>query len=96
MPPSLSKSPKVAICRISQKISVTIQYVLKFIAQHGHKLKSCIDDTNVCGHGIVWRVRWCYWHRRSALILMYRRVLYVNSIIVSKIKLLHTECENFL
>ena len=46
------------ICRIFQKISVTIRYILKFNAPHGHKLKSWIDDTNACGHGIDWRVIW--------------------------------------
>ena len=45
----------MACGRISQKIPVTIRYILKFIAPHGHKLKSCISDTNTCGHGGDWR-----------------------------------------
>ena len=49
-------SPKVAICRISQKIPVTIRHITKFIAQHSHKLKSCINDTKACGGRIDWRV----------------------------------------
>ncbi len=48
----------MACGRISEKITVTIRYIIKNIAPHGHKLKSCINDTNTCGHGGDWRVIW--------------------------------------
>ena len=65
----------MACGRISGKITVTIRYVFKNIAPHGHKFKSCINDTNAYGHGIDWRVIWCRVNGKTPIKRVSREVL---------------------